>query len=173
MNSPSKTSLSNSAILLGAGCFSPTLQVSTVILTFFDTMLQQFRSYQCFQHFAGSRLWHARCAYTNGLEIQYVQDFNRRYPISTQASGGRQAQRTMGRGASHDLEKCAPRLRWTWTGDRFEQPYRHQPRGGRRNFRSDETGRKVLLRRHSESTRSEATCPECRCKRRLHSKKIR
>jgi hypothetical protein len=89
MNSPSKRSLSNSAILLGAGCFSPTLQVSTVILTFFDTLLHQFRSHQSLQHFAGSRLWHARCACTNGPEIQYVQDFNRRYPISTQASGGR------------------------------------------------------------------------------------
>jgi hypothetical protein len=89
MNSPSKTSLSNSATLLGAGCFSPTPQVSTVILTFFDTMLQQFRSHQSFQHFAGSRLWHARCAYMDDLEIQYVQDFNRRYPISTHASGGR------------------------------------------------------------------------------------
>jgi|GEM_PF-6094605 len=89
MNSPSKTSLSNSAILPGAACFSLTLQVSTGILTFFDTMLQQFRSHQSFQHFAGSRLWYARCAYRNGLEIQYVQDFNRRYPISTQASGGR------------------------------------------------------------------------------------
>jgi hypothetical protein len=44
-------------------------QVSILILTFGDTILQRFGSHQWFQHFARRRLWQACCDHNTGPEI--------------------------------------------------------------------------------------------------------
>src|SRR5258708_1923740 len=93
-------------------------------------------------------------------QAQYVEDLHHRYAVTAHASRGRNPHWTLGCRAPHNLEKCKPGARRTQTGRRPEQPDRHQPRGRRRDLRSDEGRGEVLLRWRSHQARVERACTE-------------